>query len=51
MTTTPAPGLDLAALHRIRAPSARTDATALADITALLEAHLAAHDGYVALRR
>ena len=48
VATTPDPGLDLAALRGLRAPSARTGTAAIADITARIEAHLAAHDGYVA---
>jgi phosphoadenosine phosphosulfate reductase len=46
--TTPDPGLDLATLRGLRTPSARAGAAAVADITARIEAHLAAHHGYVA---
>ncbi|MFF2027143.1 phosphoadenosine phosphosulfate reductase family protein [Streptomyces sp. NPDC058171] len=48
MVTTPDPGLDLAALRGLRAPSAKSSVAAVADITARIGAHLAAHDGYVA---
>ncbi|MDF3313064.1 phosphoadenosine phosphosulfate reductase family protein [Rhodococcus sp. T2V] len=47
-TTTPDPGLDISTLRGLRAPSAKSSAVAVADITARIEAHLAAHDGYVA---
>ena len=48
MVTTPDPGLDIAALRGLRAPSTRSSAAAVADITARIDAHLAWHDGYVA---
>ncbi|MCZ4590313.1 phosphoadenosine phosphosulfate reductase family protein [Rhodococcus opacus] len=48
MVTTPDPGLDLAALRGLRTPSAKAGTAAVADITARIEAHLAARDGYAA---
>ncbi|MFD7011186.1 phosphoadenosine phosphosulfate reductase family protein [Rhodococcus jostii] len=48
MVTTPDPGLDLAALRRLRAPSVKAGVAAVAAIMTRIEAHLAAHDGYVA---
>ncbi|BAH56061.1 hypothetical protein ROP_pROB01-05620 (plasmid) [Rhodococcus opacus B4] len=44
----PDPGLDLAMLRGLRAPSVKAGPNAVADIAARIEAHLAAHDGYVA---
>ena len=45
VVTTPDPCLGIAALRRLRA---RRPNPAVEDITARIEAHLAAHDGYVA---
>lgn len=48
MWYTSEPGLDLTLLRGLRAPSAKAGPTAVDDIAARIEAHLAAHDGYVA---
>lgn len=48
MGRTPEPGLDLATLRALRAPSAKAGTRALAEIVERIEAHLARHDGYVA---
>ncbi|MDV6247054.1 phosphoadenosine phosphosulfate reductase family protein [Rhodococcus opacus] len=48
MANAPDPGLDLNMLRGLRAPSGKAGPGAVADIAARIEAHLAAHDGYVA---
>nr|WP_143051540.1 phosphoadenosine phosphosulfate reductase family protein [Rhodococcus koreensis] len=48
MVMTPDPGLDLASLRGLRTPSAKAGAAAVAHTMTRIEAHLAAHDGYVA---
>ncbi|MDJ0420783.1 phosphoadenosine phosphosulfate reductase domain-containing protein [Rhodococcus opacus] len=48
MVNAPDPGLDLAMLRGLRAPSAKAGPSAVADILPRIETHLARHDGYVA---